>query len=178
MNKVKYGKSYKRKKEQLRKILCAVSDFGIPLVCYQTSKFIHALGQLLGLGMLFFYKHYRFKKRSCLCEQQGKKEKQKQKYRFTLKWNLECIIIHHMSIFKQIQMRWSQLLGVEWFKKYWLIEGAFWKNSPFPQNIKPIQQCKKIIEITHGFQKGHFIMILFDICCIFSLAFFCGEKWA
>ena len=169
--------NYKRKKEQLRKTLCVVAEFVIPLVCYQTSKFIQkhlkwiGLGQILGLSLLFFYKHYRFRKRFCLCQ----KRHPKQNHTFTLKCNSECIIIHHMPIYKQIQMRWSQLWGVEWFKKYWLIEGALWNNAPFPRNIDPIQQCNKIIEITHGFQKQHVHGLTLNICCLFYLAFWCKK---
>ena len=164
----------KRRKEQLRKTLCLVACFGIPVVCYQSAKFIQkqwkwvGLGQIIGLSVLFFYKHYRLRKRVCSCHQQN--------FKFTLKCNLECIIINHMPIFKQIQMRWSQLLGVELFKKYWIKEGAVW-NCP-PTNINPIQQCQRIIEKTHGFQKEHCALITLDFCCIFFLAFLGREKVA
>ena len=79
-----------------------------------------------------------------------------------------------MSLYKQIQMRWSQLWGVEYLKKYWIKGGACW-NSP-PRNQNQIQQCQKIIEKTHGYQKEHYILIRFDLCCILFLAFVSKEK--
>ena len=165
--------NYKKRKEQLRKTLCFVACFGIPVTCYQVAKFIQkqwkwvAFGQIVGVSVLFFYKHYRFWKRVCLCHQQN--------FKFTSKCNSECIIINHMPLYKQIQMRWSQLWGVDWFKKYWIKEGAVW-NDPSRKNINPIQQCQRIIEKTHGFQNEHYTLICVDLCCIFFLVFSGREK--